>query len=251
MRVLITALRSTGAKRIIPNSEVAAMKIRNVLALAVVAMGVFAAPSAVTAQEAEVTANAGWLSQYYYRGIEQKQSSASAGLDVAIESFGIGAWAADVGDGAEVDLYGGVGIDLTEMVSLSLGGTGYFYTGQFDNTYLEANVGVGLGPIAIEYSFGSYRTEPDAVDYSFLAVTAEQNGLFATVGAFGTSLALENLLDAGQYLEAGYGFTAADLDFVISGIWNDSLLSGEVNGDGDPTHELTLVLGVSKTFSLN
>jgi uncharacterized protein (TIGR02001 family) len=211
----------------------------------------FAAPTAVATQEAEVTANAGWVSQYYYRGIAQKQSSASAGLDVAIQSFGIGAWAADVGDGAEVDLYGGFGVDLTDQVSLSLAGTGYFYTGEFDDTYLEANVGLGLGPISVEYSFGSWRIEPEAADYSFIAVTAEQDGLFATIGAFGTDLVLDNVFDAGQYLEAGYGFSAAELDFSISGIWNDSLISGAVDDVGDPTHELTLVFGVSRTFALN
>ena len=224
------------------------MMMKGALLMAVGAA--FVAPSTVSAQ-AEVTANAGWVSQYYYRGIMQQPTSASAGLDVAIESFGVGAWAADVGDGAEVDLYAGIGLDVTEDVSLSLGGTGYFYTGQFDNTYLEANVGVGVGPISIEYSFGSYRTDPDAVDYSFIGVTAEQDGLFATVGAFGTDLVLKDVADAGQYLEAGYAFSAADLDFVISGIWNDSLLSGEVDDVGDPTHELTLVFGVSKTFALN
>jgi len=227
------------------------MNIWKVSAIAAVVIGAAGVPGALDAQEAEVTANAGWVSQYYYRGIAQKQSSASAGLDVAIQSFGIGAWAADVGDGSEVDVYTGIGIDLTDMVSLSLGGTGYFYTGEFDNTYLEANVGLGLGPISIEYSFGSYRVDPTALDYSFLAATVEQNGLFATVGAFGTDLVLENLFDAGQYLEAGYGFSAMDMDFAISGIWNDSLLSGEVDGMGAPTHELTLVFGVSKTFALN
>ena len=40
-----------------------------------------------TPAQAEVTANAGWLSQYYYRGLMQKTSSASAGLDVAASNF--------------------------------------------------------------------------------------------------------------------------------------------------------------------
>ena len=211
---------------------------------------VAAAPAA--GQEPELSANAGWLSQYYYRGIPQKTSSASVGLDLAAGAFSAGTWAADVGDGAEVDLYAALGFDLSEQVSFSVGGTGYFYTGEFDDTYLEANLGLGLGPLSVEYSFGSYRTDPDAVDYSFVGVTAEvPNGLFATVGAFGTDLVLQDLFDAGQYLEAGSSFSAADLDFVISGIWNNSVLSGEFDGSGDPTHELTLVLGVTKTFNIN
>jgi uncharacterized protein (TIGR02001 family) len=262
--VVITALRSTG--RPTPTSEVVAMKIRKVSAIAAVMVSVLA-PAGLSAQ-AEITANAGYLSQYYYRGIPQKTSSANAGLDVASGMFSAGTWAADVGDGAEVDLYAGVAFDITDMVNLSLGGTGYFYTGEFDVTYLEANVGVGLGPIAIEWSFGQHSYDPDAGKYSFLGITAEKNGLFATVGTFSENvlsfgdawtdmftLKPEDLAAGagihGQYLEAGYGFTAGDIDWVISGIWNDSEFSGEYNGVGDPTNELTFVLGLSKTFNLN
>jgi len=242
------------------------MKIRKVSAVAGLLVCVLA-PAGLSAQ-AEITANAGWLSQYYYRGIPQKTSSASAGLDVAADMFSAGTWAADVGDGAEVDLYAGVGFDLTDVINMSLGGTGYFYTGQFDVTYLEANVGVGIGPISIEWSFGQHNYDPDAAKYSFLGITAEQNGLFATVGTFSENLdgfgdAISDMFTLkqedlpatagihGQYLEAGYGFTAGDIDWVISGIWNDSEFSGEVNGSGEPTNELTFVLGLSKTFNLN
>ena len=211
------------------------------------------APLAITAQEPELTANAGWVSQYYYRGILQKSSSASAGLDFAAGVFSAGTWAADVGDGAEVDLYAGFGVDLTDDISVSVGGTGYFYTGEFDDTYLEGNLGLGLGPFSFEYSLGSYRTSPAAADYSFLAVTLEQNGFFVTGAAFGADLWLKDVFDNGQYAEAGYGFSAADLDFVISGIFNDAALSAEFVCTPlcVPTNELTLVFGVSKTFSID
>lgn len=202
------------------------------------------------AQEVEISANAGWVSEYYYRGIAQKTSSASAGLDIARGGLYAGTWAADVGDGAEVDLYAGFGFDLGESLSLSLGGTGYFYTGEFDDTYLEANVGLGAGPLALEYSFGQYANFGDEVDYSFVGLTAERGSWWATVGAFGTDMALADLFDAGRYLEVGYGFSAAELDFSVSGIWNDSVLSGALDGDGEPTHELTLIMGVSRTFSI-
>jgi len=234
------------------------MKIRKVSAIAAVMVSVLA-PAGLSAQ-AEITANAGWLSQYYYRGLLQKTSSASAGLDVAAGAVSAGTWAADVGDGAEIDLYGGVGIDLTDMVSVSIGGTGYFYTGQFDDTYLEVNLGAGLGPISIEWSMGQYSNfDPDnKLKYLFVGVTAEHEGLFATVGAAGYNTGFSDAIsdafdkDLGyQYVEAGYGFTAGDLDWVISGIFNDSALSGEYNADLEPTPELTFVLGVSKTFNLN
>ncbi len=217
-----------------------------------------ASPLVGVAQEAEWTANAGWVSQYYYRGLLQKNSSASAGLDVAVNDFSAGTWAADVGDGAEVDLYASYGVALTDEFSVSLGGTGYFYTGQFDDTYLEVNLGVGFRGISVEYSVGQYRTGAPHPKYNFIGITGEHDGLFATVGtiAFAQDLgdALSDVFDRDlglQYVEAGYGFTAADLDFTISGIWNDSLLSGEVDGSAVPTHELTLVFGVGKTFALN
>ena len=225
---------------------------------AVALLAMVVTPLVGAAQEAEVTANAGWLSQYYYRGAPQKNSAASAGLDLAVSDFSIGTWAVDVGDGTEVDLYTSYGVAINDQVSVSLGGTGYFYTGEYDDTYLEVNLGVGVGPISIEYSVGQYRSGPPHPKYNFIGITAEHEGLFATVGSIAYAADLGDALsdvfkkdEGAQYLEAGYGFSAAELDFTISGIWNDSLLSGEVDDTAAPTHELTLVFGVGKTFSLN
>ena len=209
------------------------------------------APMAVEAQDAEVSANAGWTSAYYYRGVLQKASSASAGVDMAAGSFSLGTWGADVGDGAEVDFYSAVGIDLADNVSLSVGGTGYFYTGDFDNTYMEANINLAVGAISAEYSLGSHRVPGAAADYSFFAITAESpGGWYGTLGAYGTDLQLAGLFGNGTYAEAGYGFSAADLDFVISGIFSDSDISGETDSYGGARSEMTLVLGISKAFDI-
>ncbi len=208
------------------------------------------APLGADAQEAEVTANAGFVSQYFYRGILQKTSSASAGLDLGYGALSLGTWLADVGEGVEVDFFGSVGADVGE-VSLSVGGTAYLYTGQFDDTYLEANLGAGYGPLSVEFSIGQYDSPPeggavgDKQDYWFLGVTAEHEGFYGTVGTFGYDI-------DGAYGEVGYGFSAAELDFTISGILSDSDLSGLVEGpDDNPTSGVTLVFGVSKTFGLN
>jgi len=212
------------------------------LTLAAIVAGGFMLGSA-EAQEAEVTANAGWVSQYFYRGILQKTSSASAGLDVAFGALSLGTWLADVGDGSEVDLYGSVGGDVGGL-SLSAGGIAYLYTGQFDDTYVEANFGVGYGPLSLEYSIGQYENFGAGIaDYWFVGVTAEHEGFYGTYGTFGSDF-------DGAYGEAGYGFSAAELDFTISGILNDSVLSGLVDGNDAPTPGLTLVFGVGKTFSI-
>lgn len=198
----------------------------------------------------EVTANAGWLSQYYYRGILQNTSSASAGLTVTGGGLTAGTWAADVGDGSEVDLFGSYGRSVGGL-SLSAGGTGYFYTGQFDHTYLEGNLGAGFGPVSAALAIGQYDDShyDDAVGYLFMSVTATSDkGCFATFGMFGGDD--EFYAKDGKYVQAGYGFSAADLDFSISGIWNSSELSDALDDAGKPTHELTWVFGVSKTFAL-
>jgi len=215
-----------------------AMRRMGMVAVALVSL----APVGASAQEVEVSANAGWVSQYYYRGILQKTSSASAGLDVSVGPLSLGTWAADVGDGAEVDLYGSLGAEMG-MGSVSVGGTAYLYTGQFDDTYLEANLGAGYGPLSAEFSIGQYDNfGMGKLDYWFAAVTAEQNGFFATVGGFGNDF-------TGNYGEVGYGFSAADLDLTISGIVNDKDISGHHDGAGNPTTGFTLVFGVTKNFS--
>lgn len=188
------------------------------------------------AQELDLSANVGWTSEYLYRGIPQKTSSASAGLDAGYGGAYLGTWAADVGDGAEVDVYGGVGAELGGL-DLSVGGTGYFYTGGFDDTYLEANFGAGYGSLGVELSVGRYDTAPTPVEYWFLGVTAEHAGAYGTFGSFGRGF-------EGQYVEAGYGFPVlAELDLTVSWIYGTRTLL-----DGADDH--TLVLGVGKTFTL-
>ena len=218
------------------------MSLVRTIGLSTIALTLLA-PLGAQAQEAEITANAGWVSQYFYRGILQKTSSASAGLDLGYGPLSVGTWVADVGDGAEIDFYGSVGGEL-EGLSLSAGGTAYLYTGQFDDTYLEANLGAGYGPLSLEVSFGQYENvDADPLDYGFVGVTAEHEGFYGTYGAFWNDF-------EGSYGEVGYGFSAAELDFSIAGILSDSDLSGLEDGDGSPTPGLTLVFGISKTFGL-
>ena len=222
--------------------------MRKFIGTAAITLALFA-PMAAQAQEAEVSANAGWVSQYYYRGLLQKTSSASAGLDVGLSNLYLGTWAADVADGAEVDLYAGFGVELDGGFSVSAGGTAYLYTGGFDDTYLEANLGAGYGPLSVEFSIGTYDTSPESLSYWFLGVTAEQSGFYGTLGMLGGEEGFINDEgDSGIHAEAGYGFSAGDLDLTISGIFADEKLN---NISGGADSELTLVFGVSKAFEIN
>ena len=210
--------------------------------LSIGVLGLFAmlvTPLIGVAQEAEVSANVGWVSEYYYRGIPQKASSGSAGLDLSAGAFSAGTWAADVGDGNEVDLYAGLGAETSEGFSVSVGGTGYFYTGGFDDTYLEANLNAGYQAISAEFSYGSYKTTPKDQAYWFLGITLESAaGLYTTFGTFGKDF-------SGKYFEAGYGASVGGLDLSAAWIFSDAELSGTAVKDHN------LVFSVGHTFDIN
>ncbi len=94
---------------------------------------------AVTAQE--VSANIGWSSEYFYRGIPQETNSVFTGLDLEAGGFYLGAWGADVGDGIKIDYYGSYVFEVGDDFNFTIGSTLYTYSGNFDDTYLELNLG--------------------------------------------------------------------------------------------------------------
>ena len=197
--------------------------------------------AASTVAQADTTANIGYASEYHFRGILQKTSSASGGVDYESGGFYIGTWAADVGDGLEVDGYFGYGTTVGD-VDLSIGDTGYFYTGDFDDEYHEINLGAAYGIVSLDVAIGQYdgdfdpTTAGDQSDYIFYSLTIEgESGLYATLGGFSQDA-------EGEYLEVGYGTTVAELDLGISLIHaNDDLI-----GEADES----LVFTIGKSFDL-
>jgi uncharacterized protein (TIGR02001 family) len=210
------------------------------------ALGALIAGSALmstsTFAQSDVSYNIGFTSEYYYRGILQKDSSASAGIDYENRGFYAGAWTADVGDGVEVDGYFGYGMETDSGFSASLGFTGYYYTGEFDDTYEEINLNLGYKMVSLEYSVGEWDGFGAEQDYDFLAVTAESaSGFYATYGTFGDEF-------DGDYFEVGFGTSIADFDVGISAIFSSEELSDEVDSDGDATESEAVVLTIGKTF---
>lgn len=187
----------------------------------------------------DLSANLGYNSEYVYRGIPQKSSSAFGGLELQHGGLYLGAWAAEVGDGIEIDYYGGYGFDAGDF-SFSIGGTWYTYTGDFDDEYLELNLGAGWKWLSFDAAIGEYGNfGGPKLDYEFYSLTVAHNGFYGTFGTF------ENDFD-GHYYEAGYGRTLevderALFDYAIAVIHSDSTLLG---GESDTN----LVLSLSKSF---
>ena len=205
---------------------------RNVLG-GLIAVSAFAGTQAVAA---DVSYNIGFASEYYYRGILQKESSASAGVDLETNGFYAGAWTADVGDGLEVDLYGGYGFETETGLTGSIGFTGYYYTGDFDDTYEEINLGLGFGAFSLGYSSGEWDGNGAPADYDFLELGFEtEGGLYGTYGSFGKDF-------DGDYVELGYGTSVSDFDLGVSFIFSDDL------GDQADSESQALVFSVGKSF---
>lgn len=191
---------------------------------------------------ADVSYNIGWASEYYYRGILQKNSSASAGIDYEESGFYAGGWTADVGDGLEVDGYFGYGIETEAGLSLSAGFTGYYYTGEFDDTYEEINLNAGYGMFSLEYSVGEWEGFGSSADYDFLGLTVSgENGFYGTYGTFGDEF-------DGEYFEFGWGTTISDIDFGIAAIFNSEELSDQLTSSGSPDEGEALVFSIGKSF---
>ncbi|MGH8222472.1 MAG: TorF family putative porin [Woeseiaceae bacterium] len=187
---------------------------------------------------ADWSANVGWASDYYFRGILQKSSSASGGVDFGQGGFYAGVWAADVGEGAdsglEVDGYFGYGGTIAEDFSYGVGFTGYYYTGDFDDTYQEINLSAGYGIVTFDVALGEYDNAGGPTqDYAFYSFTAEYNGFFGTYGVFDEDF-------DGSYIQAGYGTTIAEIDISFSALYSDDDLIGEADE--------ALIFTIGKTF---
>jgi uncharacterized protein (TIGR02001 family) len=207
--------------------------MKKVIASSVLAATAFAGIAAPAM--ADLSANVGFNSEYYYRGILQKESSANAGIDFEAGGFYLGTWAADVGDGLETDVYGGYNLELGEF-TVGAGFTGYYYSGDFDDTYEEINLNAGWGFLSVGYSVGEWDGD-GGQDYDFLQVTAEHNGFYGTYGTFGKDF-------DGDYVELGYGTEIGGFDVGIAGVFSSKELS-----DQDGSSE-ALIFSIGKTFDL-
>ena len=216
----------------------------------VVALGVVGLPSMASA---ELSANAGWVSHYIFRGFYQSESSASAGLDYESSGFYIGTWGADVGDGLEYDIYFGYGGGSDDF-SWSVGYTAYRYTeSTYDDDYDEINLGIGAGGFSLDVALGEYANYGPEVDYTYLGIGyALENGTSFLLAQTEYDIPFGGSID-GMWVEVGHGWTLADdLDLNVTFLYSpdgDDPNSTIVLGD-NPFAEHALVFGISKGFSI-
>lgn len=223
-------------------------------ALLTTAIASIAALPAVS--NAELTANAGWVSDYIFRGIFQEDSSPYGGVDYASDSgFYAGVWGADVANGLEIDLYAGYGGDIGDSGGYSIGFTGYFYTEDdpteptvFDDTYTEINLGISFDIFSLDVAIGEWDGFGTPADYTFTTVAiSPEVGPYYSYNTFGDEF-------EGDYIEIGYGWSAMDIDFSVAFMYDlnagesDALLLDEGLTGFDDT---AITFGIGKTFALD
>ena len=233
------------------------MRRKALLTALVVASGAIPAVSM-----ADFSANAGWVSEYIYRGVYQEDSSAYGGFDYEDDSgFYVGVWGADVGVGLETDLYFGYGGETDGGFGYSVGWTGYFYTENdppssatpgFYDTITEINLGVSYGIFALDHAIGEEDGWGSPTDYTFTTVTiSPEKGPYYSFNTFGDQY-------SGEYFEVGYSWALEDFDVSVAFLWAFDVPDA---ASPDPEYvlllsedvgyaETALTFGISKSFSI-
>ena len=169
-------------------------------------------------QASSMSYNMGYMSDYWYRGVFQSESSVSFGADVEVGNVYVGTWMADVDKGIEMDVYGGYGFTILGMDSY-IGATGYYYSDNFDSDYEEINAGLSYGNVSYDYSVGKYKTTTEQ-DYSWSEVTMSfTDNLSVSYGEWGKDL-------KGSVTKVNFNKTIHDIDFGVEVGKNDSDTTG-------------------------
>jgi uncharacterized protein (TIGR02001 family) len=252
--------------------------VSSFISLSLFTSGMVAASAVMTTASAEVTFNAGVMSQYIFRGAVQRDSaSLMGGADYTHESgFYAGVWAAQVGteksdnfawagydgtnsaasNGWEVDFYGGI---KKEVSGVTLGGgfTSYQYTNKtnkagtkgFDSAYNELNFSAAYGPFTATINPGYHEKVGAAKDasYVFSSLKAEYLGFYGLLGHWEYD---KNGLD-GDYQQVGYKTSLAGLDLDAAFVHSSKNLNTVGKNhvlSANPKDNTTFAVSVSKSF---
>ena len=217
--------------------------------LLVSAITAAAISTGVSTAHAYFSANAGFVSDYYFRGSNLGDAGLYAGLDYENSGFYAGTWWIDDSnagnDGLEQDVYFGYGFDAGS-ISLGLGYTRYEYTYTSDFEQ-EINLSAGFSGFGLEYSAGEDDDDGgDTVDYDFVALSWSGEVFGAKIGSYDPDEFKNGLVEY-DYIELSASGEVAELDatITIGQTSNTRDASGDIaSGDG------YMILDISKSFDL-
>ena len=227
---------------------------------------------------AGLSANAGLVSDYYYRGLNLGDAAMNAGVDYEQSGFYAGVWAIDDGassydhdddenytgnDGMEYDIYFGYGMDFSG-VSVGIGYTNYAYTYTADYED-EFTLSVGFKGFSLDYSFGEDHNDDSGegslikdYDYEFVTLSWSGEVFGVLVGQYEideeTATERDGLFLISQTVQGEYQYWEVSASGEIAGV-DVSATIGEVfaaeygNEDVRDTDGY-MVISASKSFDL-
>ncbi len=219
----------------------------------------FAVPAAAVEG---LSANAGFVTDYYYRGANLGDAGAYAGVDYEVAGFYIGTWAIDdlTGgqDGLEYDIYLGYGMESGDF-SWSVGLTDYQYTYTSDNE-VELNLGLGFGGFALDVAVGEetdVAANGDDVDQDYVFVSLGWSGevFGATIGHADYDESADEAMDEADWtyleLSAGGEVATMDVSVTLGRVLDSSGAAGvAMSSTGEGSGDYYMFLDVSKSFDL-
>lgn len=236
-------------------------KMTKIAAAIALASGALTAAPTMAEDKLAISANAGFVTEYYYRGVELGDAGAYGGVDAEFGGFYAGVWAIDDGtdtadDGLEVDFYAGYGFEFENGLSLGLGYTRYEYT--YTSSYEDEWVlSAGFKGFAVEYANGEdnnddkdddlYNTVDEEYDYDFWAVSYSGDVFGAKYGRYENDTDLVANEVEYDFVELSASGEVVGLDMSVTLGKKRNVEEGGVDqssGDG------YFVLDVSKSFDL-
>ncbi len=222
----------------------------------------FAAPAAAVEG---LSANAGFVTDYYYRGSNLGDAGAYAGVDYEVAGFYVGVWGIDDSTDLEIDTYLGYGMEHGDF-SWSVGLTRYDYT-YGDNAEQELNVGLAFAGFSLDLAAGEAIADVDALKTDSLGYTVVELGWAGEVfgakvgnfqreddatadadtaawyGAYGTGVSEYS------WMEVSAGGEVSGLDVAVT-LGTDFGISNAAGDDSGQRNSEYIFLDVSKSFDL-
>lgn len=201
----------------------------------------------IPAANAGVSANAGFVTDYYFRGASLGDAGAYFGLDYENSGFYAGTWWIDDGgdtsgnDGLETDFYFGYGYESGDF-SAGIGYNRYEYTYTSDYED-EIMLTLGYSMLSFEYAGGTDTDEEG------LPATVETDFSHTALGLSGEILGIKygsyenDDVPAADYtyIELSAGGTVGEFDLSVT-------VGDASQDDGDPG--AYIFLDISKSFDL-
>jgi hypothetical protein len=228
--------------------------------LAAVLLGAMSTQAMAT----ELTGNAGFVTNYVWRGVDASNGKAAAqgGLDAGWDNgLFVGTWLSTVevsnaaandledASGIEIDLYGGWGGEAGDW-NYSIAGTYYTFTDKVAEDFIELNLSGGWKWFTLTLNPGEYDSQPKSQKYLFTSLTGELNGFYATLGYWDwDDDDVPDNIQSGGYGELGYSNTlelnGTELfDYSISYVYaEEELLINDQSKN-------TLIFGITKNFAI-